>query len=342
VAGHANHPSEILMRSGTSSNLLAAVICTALFMLPATDPRSLKADEGTAGGLGGLERHEHDPIVVHSRPVIERLPVQVVRPVDIAHSKDGNLLVADPGASVVFRVGTDGDVELLVESIADVSRVQCDRDNNAYILSGTTQSSTITQVTPEGKRAVVARTPGTAVTFARTAAGQIYAASRNGRIWRITADGQVTLLTQLAWHVEDLVLSSSEQLHVLTSDQKVLQLSGDGRIVGVRFATPNATRLFGLPAGQLAVLELKPGSRPAIVEVRDTEAESARPFAHVPAGTSAVAFDSLGNLCLANPELRAITKVTSRFSVPCPHCGRPVDMILSTERNRQSGTRRSF
>jgi hypothetical protein len=61
--------------------------------------------------------------------------------------------------------------------------------------------------------------------------------------------------------------------------------------------------------------------------------------AFVPEGTRAAGFDSLGNLLLANPDLRAITRVTSRFQVPCPHCRQPTLMIFDAEaRTERSGS----
>jgi hypothetical protein len=51
-------------------------------------------------------------------------------------------------------------------------------------------------------------------------------------------------------------------------------------------------------------------------------------LALVPEGTEAAGMDRLGNFCLANPDLRAVTKVTSRFMIPCPHCGQQTLMIF--------------
>ena len=54
---------------------------------------------GDQSSLTALTTHRHDPIVVRSKPVIERLPVKVIQPVDLKVSADGRILVADAQAS---------------------------------------------------------------------------------------------------------------------------------------------------------------------------------------------------------------------------------------------------
>ena len=52
------------------------------------------ADEPVATAvppLNALSTHRHDPIVVRSKPVIERLPVKVLQPVDLQDRKSTRL-----------------------------------------------------------------------------------------------------------------------------------------------------------------------------------------------------------------------------------------------------------
>lgn len=98
---------------------------------------------------------------------------------------------------------------------------------------------------------------------------------------------------------------------------------------------PASHRLVSLPDGRLAGLAAdglqKTGLFALMPENLSSDAQPVgqnKAVAHVPHGTLAVGFDQLGNLALANPDLRAITKVTSHFEVPCPHCGKPTRLNM--------------
>ena len=55
------------------------------------------------GDLNELAVHPHAPLVVRSRPVIERLPVQVIEPVDLQVGHSGHIYVADAGAQCQLK-----------------------------------------------------------------------------------------------------------------------------------------------------------------------------------------------------------------------------------------------
>lgn len=145
--------------------------------------------------------------------------------------------------------------------------------------------------------------------------------------------------------IVDVTLNTADQPHALLQSGRVIYLGLDGSSATAGYAPAAATRLFQLPEGQLAVLHQSGEERPMVRKVARTMQDLSAPaFAQVPLGTIAVAFDRLGNLCLANPDLRAVTKVTSRFVVPCPHCGRSLTMIFSTDpaEKPQAGHSRPF
>ncbi len=127
-------------------------------------------------------------------------------------------------------------------------------------------------------------------------------------------------------------------------------MSLDGSTSDSGTVPADCRRLFSLPEGEMAALSNAAGSKSEIILVErpaddqsanaarndQSEAEATensviapRVYSTVPAGTQAVAFDDLGNMSLVNPELRAVTRVTTTLMIPCPHCGRPTRLILS-------------
>jgi DNA-directed RNA polymerase subunit RPC12/RpoP len=64
--------------------------------------------------------------------------------------------------------------------------------------------------------------------------------------------------------------------------------------------------------------------------VHVTDKGTLKLFAIVPKGTIAAEFDRLGNLVVANWDKTALLKITTKLSVKCPHCGRPIPVKLRT------------
>ncbi len=280
--------------------------------------------------LGAIQNHDHAPIVVDSRPVIERLPVKVIEPTDLRVSKSGYVFVADKVARCVFRLDSDGDVSLPVENVRDISRIQVDVDDNLFVLTTGVRESLIQQVTPTGKSVTFAIPTFAATSFVKLSDERFILASENhDRI--MSLDGSVVKeLARVYEPVSDLTVNRGGQTVALLSSGKVVHIVTDGDVTVYGFAPAGSSRLMLQPDGSMLALTAQIGGHAQLVFVSREEARPSDfiPFASVPEGTQAVGFDALGNLCLANPDLRAVTKVTSHFRVPCPHCGRPTDMIF--------------
>lgn len=291
------------------------------------------ADE--RGGLGEFAEHDHQPIRVQSRPVIERLPVKVIEPVDLKISAAGQIFVADKAAEVVFRIDPDGTVNLAVERLSNIRRIQLDAAGSLYVLTAVPGESSIYQITPAGTQIRLCSVPATCGAFVRDSVGtQFVSVSDSGRILSISEEGLSSELSQLSGTVVDLVLNAADQLEALMADGQVLHVDHSGAANFSGFAPRGALRLTSLTDGTLMALSPTIGGQSQIVDISRTAAPPGefRLIAKIPVGTQAAGFDSLGNLCLANPDLRAVTKVTSRFIIPCPHCGRPTHMIFSIDR----------
>lgn len=291
--------------------------------------------------------HRHDPIVVRSKPVIERLPVSVIDPVDVAVSRGGAIYVADAKAQTVFRVASDGLVDTPIRDANGLTRICLDQDSHLYVLQRESKNSRVLQVTPNGLSVELAVVPFEASSMARLASGEILLASdKSPHLMMISTDATQTTLATLPETIVDISVSSSEQIHVLHGSGLVTYVSLDGSTSVSGRVPAKSRRLFSLPEGEMAALTNSATAKSEIILVeRETDVNASdetgtadepadakigpRVYSTVPAGTQAVAFDDLGNMSLVNPELRAVTRVTSTMMVPCPHCGRPTKLILS-------------
>ena len=281
--------------------------------------------------LGAIEKHDHAPIIVPSRPVIERLPVKVIEPVDLRIGKNGQIFVADKSAKCVFRLGDNGEVSLPISDLSHIQRIQLDADDNLYVLTSDPRESQIQMVNPIGQSIVLHELTFAATSFVRDTVGQFIVASKDAnRIVVITTNGSVTELTRIYQPVSDLVLNAGGQTEALLVSGEMVHIAGNGEITPSGFAPLGSSRLMLQAAGNmLGLVGRAAGNSQLTFVCRDqVRPQDFKTFASVPEGTQAVGFDALGNLCLANPDLRAVTKVTSHFRIPCPHCGRPTDMVF--------------
>jgi hypothetical protein len=284
--------------------------------------------------LSGVAEHVHQPVIVPSRPVIERLPVKVIEPVDLKLSADGTVFVADRTAECVFRIDRTGSVSIAAEKLAGLQRMQLQADGSLFLLTSTESQSGLHQVTASGRQVYLQALPFTADAFVVTSLGTTYVShSSSGRIMSISTDGAVKELVRLAMPVTDLALNAAEQLEALLPSGQVVMIGDDGHVVTTGSAPSGSARLTSLQDGKmLAILPAAEGLSTIVEVSRDAHQPLNFPVvAKIPTGTRAAGFDALGNLCLANPDLRAVTKVTTQFEIPCPHCGRPTRLIFSSE-----------
>ncbi|MBL8810336.1 MAG: hypothetical protein JNM43_09195 [Planctomycetaceae bacterium] len=284
--------------------------------------------------LNAIADHSHDPITVRSKPVIERLPVKVVRPVDLAVTSKNQILIADSGADCIFQLEEDGTVSLRAENLRDIKRICVDSDDSVYVLTSTTGEARIHQVTPDGKLAVLHVLNAPATCFARLADGTFAVAGSD--LYLTKFDEPPTRIEKLNQPAVDMTKHISGGAELLFGSGVVMSLSSSGELVQRGMVPAGSSRLISLPTGRLAglvgdsALKTDAGQKSGLFAIQTTEdaGTESRPVAHVPQGTLAVGFDRLGNLALANPDLRAITKVTAHFEVPCPHCGKPTRLNL--------------
>ena len=312
----------------TFHSLLSRFALSAAFVVAPT----AVADE--VPGLGAILNHDHAPVRVHSKPVIERLPVKVLEPVDLVVYGKSRIFVADRKAECVFRLDEHGSVSFAIEHLSGIQRIQVDADGSLYVLASSGGESSLHQITESGQHVALQTFSFPASGFVRDELGRfVFCVRQSGRLVSLDAEGQTTDLAQLNQPVQDLILNAGGQLEALLPSGHIVRIDEEGEVSHSGFAELGSTRLASLSDGTLLSLADSGNGRARVLKV-SREADRPAEFhvvATVPVGTMAVGFDSLGNLCLANPDLRAVTKVTSHFEIACPHCGKPTRMIFSSE-----------
>jgi hypothetical protein len=285
-------------------------------------------------GLGALVNHDHAPVRVHSKPVIERLPVKVLEPIDLVVSGKSRIFVADLKAECVFRLDEHGSVSLAIEHLSGIQRIQVDADGSLYVLTSSGGESSLHQMTESGQHVILQTFSFPASGFVRDELGRfVFSVKHSGRLISLDSEGQLTELARLNQPVQDLIFNAGGQLEALLPSGHIVRIDEEGAASHSGFAEVGSTRLSSLSDGSLLTLVDSASGRSQVLKI-SRDADRPKQFdiaATVPVGTRAVGFDSLGNLCLANPDLRAVTKVTSHFEIACPHCGKPTRMIFSSE-----------
>ena len=275
----------------------------------------------------------HSPIIYRSRPVIERLPLRVVDPVDVVVSEFGDTLVADRVGKVVFRIDARGETSLLGKDFDGLSRLVYSKAYGPHALLSGKGSGHIVQITESGHQART-HLPFRPTGLAVDREGSVLTTnSATGQVWKIDAEGTRAVLNKLKKLHEptkDLVVDSFGTAIVLLQSGKVMSVfaSDTNDIEG--YLPPTTTRIAIDPNSQIVGLATDAAGKSVLLRPGKKPGEHQQ-FGGAPYGTSAFAFDKLGNVTMANPDLRAITRVTSHFRIPCPHCGKKVDMLFSPD-----------
>jgi hypothetical protein len=331
---------------------LTALLCLASVAF-ADDP----AEDRSAANAS----HPHTPIVVHSKPIIERIPLAVIDPVDVRYSAEGHLYIADRRGGIVFRIRPTGRTEIIAEGLEGILRIAIAADESLYVLTGTAGSGRILQYLPNGESAEVSSVIFAPAGFGIDSTGTLLVSSaQSGIVEAVESDGTHRMFASLEGRSKDLLISSDEQAYVLLHSGQVVRLRSDGSAENVGTAVTGASRLMQISPRETGVLNKHGAERPRISLVgertsapgasldlvgdKPESTDSPEVVLQVPNGTAAAAFDSMGNLVLVNPEIRAVTRVTKCLMVPCPHCGEKVPLIFSAEPDRMGklGRERSF
>ena len=282
-------------------------------------------------GLRADEPHSHAPLVVPSRPVIARVPVKVIRPVDVVVNSLDETLIADETGQCLLRVDVNGTASVLADQLPGVSRIADSPQLGTYLLQKNARSGRVYLFTDGGQQMDVAYLPFQPTALAVDTEGKLYTADNSKRrLVLIDDEGKQSVYARLPEAVRDLAIDAIGSVVVLFESGRVGTVTSENELSESGFVSPNATRLAQHPTGFVVALAPDSLGKSYLLKATSDRQQIDR-FAAVPRGTTAFAFDALGNLTLANADLRAITQVNSHFEVQCPHCGKPMSMILSAD-----------
>lgn len=286
--------------------------------------------------------HQHTPIIVRSAPVIQRLPLRAIDPIDVIVTVSGDTVVADRAGRMVFRVDTEGETSVLGQELDGLVRVSGSRSFGVHALLRGKRSGQVVRLLETGFREDVCELSFAPAGLGVDSIGNLWTAnSRTGDVILLDSSGVQQTAIRVAGIPIDIAVDGLGAIVLLRSGQ-LLSVAADGSQSPVGYVPATASRLKMTADHSVVALVVDSDGKPMLVRPTPRR-ESLDRFAMAPRGTSAFAFDQLGNLTLANPELRAITRVTSHFTVPCPHCGQHVPMLFSPDApSLKATTRRSF
>lgn len=311
-----------------------AVVCVLVHALAGGLVSAQQADSQPL--LNRQSAHPHNPLRIQSSPVINRVAVQTIAPVDLCVTSGNLTFVADPGARCVFRIDSQANVSLAFSDLDGIRQLETDADGNLYVLTSASAESAIHLSSASGTQMTLYRFPFSSVCFIRSKVGEFLVGSRD-KLHIISTDSTQTTVP-LPHPPLDLAMNAGGGIRILLQNGVVASTTGEGELASPFRAIPGSQRIVFMPDGTMATLvssAATPDGRPGLYSVCPAAALDAefKPVMWLPQGTAAVGFDTLGNLTLANPELRAVTRVTSRFRVPCPHCSESLELILCPELN---------
>lgn len=269
--------------------------------------------------------HEHQAVTVTSPPVISRLKVAYAAPRRVAIDSTGHVLVADKRAGVVFRTAPDGVTSVFANGLDQPVGLTTDADGNAYIATaakGRTGAGRVYRVNREGERETLVTDLTAPADLVRDDTGFITLALADSVV-RIDPDGERTVLCRSDERPRALARGLDGELFVATEKGSVFQLLADGVQRPLARGLESASDLAITSDGRLVIAD-----EAATHLIVVAAGEAAKPYAKVPKGTVAVCFSAEGNMIVANAHYQSVTRVTTRMSIPCPHCKARIPLIL--------------
>lgn len=269
--------------------------------------------------------------MVRSRPVVDRVPVDVIKPVDVAVTSFGDTLIADEAANLLLRVNRLGESGVLASDLDGISRVADSDQLGTHVLLSKGRSGRIFRFTDNGIQLLLAYLPFEPAGLGIDPEGNLLTTNRrSGEVVRIRHDGQIKVIATVSEPTKDLVVDQFGNALVLLTSGKVVTVFADDSTRTAGYVPSSASRLEMHPKNYVVALASDEAGKPVLTRLTANRGPIER-VAGTPSGTVAFTFDKLGNLTLANPELRGVTRVTSRFEVKCQHCQESMLMILSPD-----------
>lgn len=279
------------------------------------------------GSIAVAQDHSHEPQTLPQAPSISRLKVAFAIPHRVTVDQAGTIFTADIRAGVVFRTAPDGLTSVLADGLNQPVAVRTDEAGNTYIAAaarGRTGAGRIYAVNAEGERQTLAGDLTGPTDFLRAATGELtIALGGKDQIIAIDADGKRKTLCDRISNPTALANGPDGELFIASGKGQVFQLLANGRLQKLADGLKSPTD-FGITHDGRLVVAQRDAKQLAVIDRDGT----VKQYAKVPQGTVSVAFSPAGNMVIANRSLQSVTRVTTRLSVPCPHCDKSIPVIL--------------
>ena len=273
--------------------------------------------------------HTHDLRRIDARPIIRRLHVPLNQPRRVCVTKKNAVVISDWGAGAVLRFD-DGDIEILARDLNEPSGIAFDRAGNLFVSTfagGKSDQGQVVRVTATGQQEVIISrlTGATDVEVARD--GRLYVAEFNAnRISRYLPSGEREWTTDID-SPSGLAFDAQGKLCITSSNAgKVHCLQPSGVLKELCAGLDTPSDLAVNADGRLVAVNFGAQSLVSI------ENGTFRKLAAVPEGTIAIDYRPDGNFVVLNWDLQSATQVRNRISIPCPHCGHDIPVLLKPKR----------
>jgi len=291
----------------------------------------------------GDDDHTHETMFVRSGPVIERVPLKVIRPIDLVVNEFDETYVADEVGQSLFKVNSSGDVSLIAEKVSPLRRIAFSKSGGIYALQAAPGSSRILRFDSNGFQSSSVHLDYKPVGLAADRFGNLWTSEgQRGIVHRYAADEDAEHTSaNLRGTVVDIVVNNTGNAVVLLATGRVVNVFIDGTTTTAGYLPGDTERIQLKPDGALVGLVTEESGTSILYRMGETRNQITK-FGRCIRGTTSFAFDRLGNLTAGSSDLRAITKVTSHFELPCPHCGESVPMTFSKSAPGVQPKRHSF
>ncbi|MCH7685970.1 MAG: hypothetical protein IH899_04690 [Planctomycetes bacterium] len=282
--------------------------------------------------------HRHDPIEIASRPMVKRYSVPLFRPRRVLIDPAGNVYIADWSAGVVLKITPDGRTHSVVDDLNEPAGLAMDHSGNLYVsqhAQGMPEAGSIVKITSTGEQSTFAEgfTGPSGMTIDQT--GNLFVANfHDNTVSRITVDGAVSTFAEEIPNPAALVFDHQGVLYAVSSTEGTVHRidpNGNHSVFARGLNIPSDISIT--PHGHLVVTNFGE-TRLSLV----TGTGKVKTFAMVPQGTISVSFDRDGNFLIVGWDDHFLMKVTTNFSIPCPHCSRRIPVRLGSPKSKRKPT----
>jgi DNA-binding beta-propeller fold protein YncE len=313
--------------------ILAPLLLLVFFQ---TTARSQSLEESFFFRLFSLIKdHRHDPIEIASRPMIERFSIPLFRPRRVLIDPAGNVFIADWSAGVVLKITPGGLTHSVAENLNEPAGLAMDHSGNLYVsqhAQGMPEAGSIVKITSTGERSTFAEgfTGPSGMTIDQT--GNLFVANfHNNTVSRITVEGAVSTFAEEIPNPAALVFDHHGVLYAVSSTEgTVHQIDPNGNHSVLARGLDIPSDISMTPHGHLVVTNFGETKLSLV-----TGTGKVKTFAMVPQGTISVSFDRDGNFLLVGWDDHSLMKVTTNFSIPCPHCSRRISVRLGSPKSKK-------